>query len=322
MYRFSTFFDKGYLLRGIALYRSLRRHCNDFRLHVLCLDRETQRVLSLLSFPEVELIPLSALEERDPSLLSVKPQRSTAEYYWTLSPAFNLYLLESMADGEVLTYLDADLYFFSPPEPIHRELGDGSILVVEHRFDPDRAWAAKERGTYNAGQFSVRKDVDGIECLRWWRGRCIEWCQRRFDGERFASQMYLDQWPRLFRGVVVMRHRGVGLAPWNLKRYKIRWSNGQVTLDGDPLVFFHFHGFRMRSRWVYEPVGPGYKAVSHLVRRRVFAPYIRELLKGMRELDAVLPGQGSVRFTGLAKRDLLRKAVQGRLMFALGGLVL
>lgn len=322
MYRFATFFDRNYLIRGMALYRSLRRHCHDFRLHVLCLDHETQVALSRFSFPEVELIQLSALEEKDTSLLSVKPQRSIAEYYWTLSPAFNLYLLESMPDGEVLTYLDADLYFFSSPGPIYEELRDGSILMVKHRFGPDRAWAAKERGTFNAGQFAVRKDIDGIECLRWWRERCLEWCHRRFDGERFASQMYLDEWPKLFKGVVVMRHRGAGLAPWNLGRYKIRWSHGQTTVDGDPLIFFHFHGLRIRSRCIYEPVGAGYRAVSPVVRRRVFAPYIRDLMRATRELKAVLRDLSPAPYARITRRDLVRKALRGRLMFALGGMVI
>lgn len=322
IYHFSTFFDKNYLIRGMALYRSLRRHGHDFRLHVLCLDEETQMAFSRLSLHEVELIPLSALERKDSSLLSVKHHRSVAEYYWTLSPAFNLHLLESMADGEVLTYLDADLYFFSSPWPIWEELGDGSILMVEHRFEPNRLWAAKERGKYNAGQFAVRKDAEGLECLKWWRERCLEWCYRRFDGERFASQMYLDEWPQRFKGVVVMRHRGAGLAPWNLGRYKIGWSHGQVTVDGDPLIFFHFHGFRMRSRRIFEPVGTGYRAVSPLVRRRVFAPYIRELIWAMRELGALFPDLKVAPYARIGRRDLVRKAVRGRLMLALGRLVL
>ncbi len=322
MYHFSTFFDKNYLVRGMALYRSLRRHCHDFRLHVLCLDAETHEALSRLSLPEMDLIPLSRLEEMDPELPSVKPQRSAAEYYWTLSPAFNLFLLGSLANGDVLAYLDADLYFFSSPEPFCEALAGGSILMVRHNYGPDRAWAARERGIYNAGQFAVRKDPNGIECLAWWRERCLEWCHRTFDGRRFASQMYLDEWPQRFEGVVVLEHPGCGVAPWNLTRYSMRWSRGRVTVDGQPLVFFHFHGFRMRGKWVFEPVGPGYKAVAPFVRWRVFAPYIRELKRAARDLDRVVPDLGALRYTGIGRRDLLQKALAGRLMIALGGLVL
>src|SRR5436309_7310877 len=91
---YATYFDRHYLPRGLALYRSLVRHSPPFVLWVLCLDDETHRVLSLLRLPGVNLVPLAVLERADPALLQVKPQRRTYEYFWTCGPAYLVHLLQ------------------------------------------------------------------------------------------------------------------------------------------------------------------------------------------------------------------------------------
>ena len=91
---YATYFDRHYLIRGLALYRSLLRHSPPFRLWILCLDEETFTILSKLQFEHVELIRLSELERADPALLAVKPTRRGVEYYWTCTAAFLGHLFE------------------------------------------------------------------------------------------------------------------------------------------------------------------------------------------------------------------------------------
>ena len=69
---FCTYFDHRYLPQGLALYRSLQRHCPLCQLWVLCLDRLCYQILAQMRLPALELISLDELEDADPALLSVK----------------------------------------------------------------------------------------------------------------------------------------------------------------------------------------------------------------------------------------------------------
>ena len=145
---YCTLFDRNYLFKGLALYRSLEAVSVDFTLHVLCMDDITYDLLRQLNLPRARLIRRKDFE--DPELLRVKPTRTVAEYCWTCTPSLPLYVLKNSQEIDLVTYLDADLFFFSSPEPIYKELGDKSILIVEHRLAPPFA-AHSVNGKYNVG---------------------------------------------------------------------------------------------------------------------------------------------------------------------------
>jgi hypothetical protein len=289
MYYFCTYFDSNYLIKGLALYRSLLRHAMPFRLWVLCFDDLAYETLQKLALPEVDPISLKDFEEGDEELLQTKGNRSRIEYYFTCTPSLPLYILRNHPEVDVITYLDADLFFFSDPSSIYEELGDNSILIVGHRFPPHLR--DRERfGIYNVGVLSFRRDNDGLQCLNWWRRRCIEWCYYQAENRRFADQKYLDDWPTRFPGVVVLQHKGAGLAPWNVENYSLRLRNGQVLVDSQPLVFFHFHGLKRIRRWLYDPNLARYGVhADYLLKRRIYGPYIRELQEVGRWISVSLP---------------------------------
>lgn len=113
---FCTLFDINYLPRGLVLYRSLERVGVDFRLHVFCMDTATEEVLTRLGLPRLKIVPLRELERHDPGLLAVKQDRTQVEYCWTATPAVCLFALDTNPELVEITYLDADLMFFSDPK--------------------------------------------------------------------------------------------------------------------------------------------------------------------------------------------------------------
>jgi hypothetical protein len=277
--QYATYFDKHYLSRGLALYRSLRRHSPPFVLWVLCLDEEVERVLTVLELEHVILVPLAELERVDPAVPAVKAERLLVEYYWTCGPAFLCYVLERDSRIRMLTYLDADLYFFSDPTPLYQELGDGSILIAESRRFPFRPDVDAHLGKYNVGFIIFRATPSGLACLRRWREQCIEWCFERFEENRFGDQAYLDDWPDRFDGVRVVQYPGYGSGPSNVLGAQVDVERGRILLNRTTLIHYHFTGVRRINQWVYEMHHWRFTrrpAPLH-VRRRIYAPYVREL---------------------------------------------
>ncbi len=327
---FCTYFDVNYLSRGLALHRSLSEVCGDFELFVLCMDSAAYDSLKELRLPRITPIMLDALEEADPDLLHSKNNRSKIEYYFTCTPALPRYIMNRRNEVDLITYLDADLFFFSDPAPLFDELGNGSVAIVGHRF-PASLRDREQYGIYNVGWLSFRRDDAGLECLEWWRARCIEWCYDRVEGNRFADQKYLDDWPERFRNVVVLKHAGANLAPWNLGNHSVTAKAHKVTVDGSPLVFFHFHGLKQVGRWLYDPGWKEYGiSPSEVLRSRIYLPYIRVLRDIARMLNSnrqslprgVRSSVGTASAKGL--RDLrlrLRKARKDAVEIAEGALI-
>lgn len=298
---FCTYFDVNYLPRGLALHASLRRTCRSFRLFVLCMDELAASSLDRLGLPEIIPIRLSELESAEPRLLDAKNNRSRIEYYFTCTAALPLFVMEKWKDADLVTYVDADLYFFTTPLPLIEELGQRSIGIIAHRFPPHLS-DREQYGHYNVGWISFRRDASGIECLRWWRDRCLEWCYDRVEDGRFADQKYLDSWPERFSNVAVLEHPGANLAPWNVDTHTLS-SNGQsVLVDSRPLIFFHFHGLKQLGRWTYDPAWKEYGITpTPLLRNHIYLPYIRELRSITRAVSSASRLSHGVRTTSASQ---------------------
>lgn len=274
---FCTYFDRNYSSLGLALYDSLQRHSPAFCLWVLCLDDETHALLSRLALPHMRLIRLEDFERDDPALRQAKAGRSMIEYYFTCTPSLPLYILQQVPALDLITYLDADVFFYSDPDQVFSEIGVASVAIVKHRFPPILGHM-EESGIYNVGWITFRRDDDGLACLRWWRERCLEWCFIRHEPGRYADQKYLDEWPRRFRNVKVIGQKGANLAMWNLANYQVVRRGRNVFVDDDPLVFFHFHGLRRPQPWIFSMSTPYYQLhPTRQVTRWVFVPFVRTL---------------------------------------------
>jgi hypothetical protein len=264
---FCTYFDSNYLAQGLTLYRSLEAVCDDFRLWVLCLDDACYAALDNEGLDKITPVPLATLIESDPQLAGARANRTLFEFYFTCTAAFTAWVLSENDQVDLLTYLDADLYFFSDPQPIYRELEDASVGIIEHRF-PESLRHLERYGLYNVAWVSFRRDEQGLACLDRWRAQCIEWCYDRLEGDRFADQKYLDAWPREFQRVHSIQHKGANLAPWNVARYRLS-NGGGVQVDGQALIFYHYHGLKKLAFGSLYDAGLG-------INRAVMTPVLRE----------------------------------------------
>jgi hypothetical protein len=237
IYNFCTLFDSYYLPKGLVLYDSLCAVCDNFHLYVFAFDDQCYKTLENLKLLQMTVISLKEFETEE--LLKVKPTRTRAEYCWTCGASTIWYAIQHF-NLDHCTYIDADIMFFSSPKVAFDEFEkeNASIVMTEHFTKTEDP----------AGRFCVqfvyfKNDEDGIKALSWWMERCIEWCFARYEEDKFGDQKYLEFFPLKFNNVYVMKNRGVGIAPWNMKQYHYI-NNDTFIFEGKdyPIVFFHYHG--------------------------------------------------------------------------------
>lgn len=309
---FCTIFNAVYLVRGLALIESLAQHCPGHRIYVFAMDEASANTITQIGDPRVIAVRRAEFETAE--LLRIKPSRSLVEYYWTCTPHIVRHCLQVRIEAEC-TYVDADVWLMSSPEPLFAEMGACSVLLTDHRYTPAHEQAAL-RGRYCVQFMRFVNDGNGRCALDWWCDRCIEWCHARAEDGKFGDQKYLDDWPQRFAGVHVLRHVGGGVAPWNVGRTEFRQHAGQVQVrdggDWQPLVFFHFHGLTS-----YSPdtlcFGFGYR-LPRLVKALVYAAYARELGRLFQHWHGQFSGQAALgpapgaSNTGKRLRQALRRA--------------
>ena len=274
---FCSCFDHNYMIYGLTMFRSLAETGIDFQLFVLCLSDEAFDKLS--NFDErLTPIRLQELEEYDPELKACEQSRSRVEYIFTISPCLPLFLFDKFSHIDLLTYLDADLYFFHSPECLYEELGNKSLYIIEHRFAENASEQIEAAGRFNVAFQIYRNNPVAKKCLENWRTECLAWCYDISEDGKFADQKYLDLWPDRCAGeVVISQNIGADVAPWNIDNYRCEFQEGCLLTDNRPAVFFHYQGFRMISNcfgmWLPYLVNKK----SYHIFRKLGRAYLREL---------------------------------------------
>ena len=270
MMNFCTLFDSYYLPKGLILYNSLCEVCDDFHLYVFAFDDQCYQTLVDLQLQYMTVVSLKEFETE--KLLEVKPTRTRAEYCWTCGPSTIWYSIHHFC-LEHCTYLDADLMFFNSPKIAFDEIEkeNASIALTKHFCNSENL----------AGQFCVqfvyfKNDENGIQALKWWKDSCIDWCYARYENGKFGDQKYLDYFPSKFANVHILKHRGVGIAPWNMNLYTYP-DTDTLQYDGQkyPIVFFHYHGTKIdihHQKLVFHPITYD---IPKVVEDCFFVPFLK-----------------------------------------------
>lgn len=280
-YNFCTLMGKDYLIKGLAMYNSIKNYQKDFHLWICCMDDYSMNALKTMNLNNVTLIPVSNVE--DSELLSVKSQRSPSEYCWTIKSSWILYLLKTYEDIPSIIFLDGDLFFFSECSPIFNEFKEDSVLLCPQY---DKEWVEEQFGKYQAGLIGFKNDANALQCLSWWRERCLEWCSSEQGlQDRWGDQKYLDKLPELFNGIKINTHLGIDASVWNAKN-NINLDLSNVYIKDFELIAYHFCCLTIFSenefdlwRW------PNWFVDSKMVEF-IYKPYIKALRDAMKELSS------------------------------------
>lgn len=243
---FCTLFDSNYLDKGLALYQSMMKTIKKFRLYIFAFDEKCFNVLLGMKLKNVILISVEDI--MDIRLRKLKKERSLAEFCWTCSPIVIEYVLLNYR--EILcTYLDADIYFFASPEDAIQEVIETqcSVGLIEHRFEKN--WEYGEN-IFKVGKYCIQFNTflntkEGLQVLRDWKEKCLDWCYARFENGKYGDQKYPDKWKQKYCCIHEIQNLGMGVAPWNLHLYSsIREKEGKIWMKYRNkeffLIFYHF----------------------------------------------------------------------------------
>lgn len=273
-YYLCTVTDVGYLFKVLAQYRSLENTGSDFHIFICCTDHASHRVLTALRLPRCTPLTLGQLQ--DGELFTLQRERKANEFSWTLKSYLMTFLLCGCGAPHVL-YCDGDVGFWGDLALLYADWGDSAIYLCTQR---DVDWVERKYGKYQAGILGIRNTDAGFRMLRWWKQKCREWCFAYEDSGRLGDQKYLDDVPSLFGDVKVSWNRGINAAPWNVvynNGYAVAAANGRVTIDGDPLVAYHFACIDIYDERRFDLWSLGSIAIQPVVRRSVYVPYLKLL---------------------------------------------
>ena len=179
MKTFTTLFDANYLDKAIALYESLNRFLDDYKLYCLCLDDGAFNKIKEIN--DKRLIPLhikDELQEDEDFKTLVKYNESVpagevakkgkiaglSDFHFALGSFFTNHIMVKEQPEDIL-YIDSDIIFYHSPELIYDSMVGNSIGLILHRH----VAIGKEVGGYNVGIVYFRNDETGRGCLKWWR---------------------------------------------------------------------------------------------------------------------------------------------------------
>ncbi len=277
-----TLFTKDYLIQGLTLYYSLKKHTPRFRLWVLCVDKTACSMLTQMNLADMTLVGLEQIiNER---LSRIKRERQIHEFCWTLKASYLTYLFKRFRLDSLL-YLDADLFFFKDIKAIYSEWADHSIFLTRQWLSP--GWQ-KKAGRYSSGLIGFRRDKYGMKCLRCWRRECLSWCYDKRTKGLWGDQKYLDEWPRLFSNIKISDNKGINAGPWNINRgYEVYAEGGTIYFDNRELICYHFSGFEIINEHEFELC---YRKRLPVKAEIVYRPYLEELRKTIELVKSIDSG--------------------------------
>lgn len=285
-YNFCTIIGKDYVIKVLSLYKSLEKTCKSFKLYICCIDNIAYSILLKLNLENAIIFTVDKIE--DTELLSVKQSRKTNEYCWTLKAPLIEYVLKSHKLDNVI-YCDSDIYFFSEPKAIYDEWEDYDVFICPQR---DLQWVEDKYGKYQAGMLGFKNTYNSMQCLNFWKSKCIEWCFSACEPEmnRFGDQKYLDQLPLLFKGVKVLENLGVDAAPWNCiynNNYNIYEKNNQIHIEKNKLIAFHFATIKIYNTSEFDLWSFNYIPIKKIIKDKIYFPYLTTIRASILQIEAV-----------------------------------
>lgn len=216
----------------------------DFQVHILALDLVSEKFLIDNYKKNAKVIIYNLSEFDDEYVWNLRKSRSHREFCWGLSAVIANFVLEKTS--QVTVYLDADIMFFSDPSVLIFDCNENSVAATPHRF-PDRLKFQEINGIYNVQWVQFKFDDEGRAASKKWREQCERSSSYAPELGIVGDQKYLDTWHLENKSFKAISNVGAGLAPWNHEEFDLLEIDGTLYVSGTPLIFYHFHSFKIED---------------------------------------------------------------------------
>lgn len=199
------------------------------------------------STPEEELFTAVRLE----TLPLPNPRQFCFRYtLLELNTAVKPWMFEQLFERgyDRVVYLDPDIFVYSPLVELDASPSETFLTLTPHLTGsiggdghPSER-AILQSGAYNLGFLAVRRRPSLARFLAWWQAKLEFQCVSEIERGLFVDQKWMDLAPGLFPDVQILRHDGYNVAYWNLRQRTVVGNGNSISVNGQPLRFFHFSG--------------------------------------------------------------------------------
>ena len=249
-----TICSNNYLAQAKTLGESILQYNPDYTFIIGLVDKTLKSSESSIPFPfEIIEIGSTGIEDFDGMI----KRYNITELNTAVKPYFFSFLFEKFKKIDTLLYFDPDIQIFSTLSGLVTILKTEDIVLTPHittplfdGYTPNETDILKT-GLYNLGFIALKRSVNVVKFLTWWKSRLKEHCIVDFERGLFVDQIWINFVPIFFDRVFILKHPGYNMAYWNLHERSLSISNNQFTVnEAYPLVFFHFSGYNPEKEYV------------------------------------------------------------------------
>jgi hypothetical protein len=253
-----TIITKSYLPYARTLASSLALYHPDVHLYVLLADRiDGYFDPSLENFKFIYLEDLPHTEEIEQMCFYY----NAFELCCALRGILHEYMFER-TNAQKWLFLDSDIMIYHPLDVIFEQLKNYSILLTPHisiaTRDDGKDFTSEinylKNGVYNAGFLGMRRTDTSRRFISWFKERLASYCFNDYANQDsmsrglFVDQLWLNLVPFYFKEVGICLQAGINLGHWNIfDRTFSKDKFGNITVDGEPVLFIHFSGWDINN---------------------------------------------------------------------------
>ena len=253
-----TIVAKNYVPYALVLAESFLEHNPNSSFYCVVVDEEVAP--SALASKGVKFIGFPSISARLDDFWLMSTMYDVTEFSTSLKPFVLEYLLD---DHDVVLYIDPDICVYSDLSSLVNDTHAHGWSLTPHCLAPMQRDGntpseadIMQSGIFNLGYIGVSQRA--LPMLRWWQERLRRDAISDPAKQLFTDQRWIDMAAVLFEPYVE-RNPAYNVAYWNLDQRPLGIADDVVTVDGNPLKFFHFSGFNPERPWwlsKHHPVVP------------------------------------------------------------------